>query len=227
MTPAVARLYEAINAERVAVAAAVGASVPTLADWFERVYGVRGATLVETCQQLTYNSAGPYQATGTPKSLDHKFITEDVPDRLDPDERTRRGGRDDTGKPRDGFFFSHIIPLHKRSGRHEACRLVLALEGATSYGASAVADPPGHRSRRGASSTGNGTVALADRPAWLAYHNPTRRPPEVQGNGRLSVKLLEQRICLFQIACIEAFSEPAIDGSEQVAGFVAAALVAQ
>src|SRR5438874_8171829 len=37
--------------------------------------------------------------------------------------------------------------------------LVLALEGATSYGASAVANPPGHLSRRGASSTGNGTVA--------------------------------------------------------------------
>jgi opine dehydrogenase len=84
VTPAVARLYEEINAERVAVAAALGASVPTLADWFERVYGVRGATLVETCQRLTYNSDGPYQATGTPKSLDHKFITEDVPTGLVP-----------------------------------------------------------------------------------------------------------------------------------------------
>ena len=39
---------------------------------------MREATLVETCQRLTYNSDGPYQATGTPKSLDHKFITEDV-----------------------------------------------------------------------------------------------------------------------------------------------------
>ena len=84
VTPAVAWLYEAINAERVAVAAALGASVPTLADWFDRVYGVREATLVETCQRLTYNSDGPYQATGTPKSLDHKFITEDVPTGLIP-----------------------------------------------------------------------------------------------------------------------------------------------
>ena len=84
VTPAVARLYEAINAERVAVAAALGASVPSLADWFDRVYGVREATLVETCQRLTYNSDGPYQATGTPKSLDHKFITEDVPTGLMP-----------------------------------------------------------------------------------------------------------------------------------------------
>ena len=63
VTPAVARLYEAINAERVAVAAALGASVPTLADWFDRVYGVREMTLVETCRRLTYNSDGPYQAT--------------------------------------------------------------------------------------------------------------------------------------------------------------------
>ena len=51
VTPAVARLYEGINAERVAVAAALGASVPSLADWFDRVYGVREATLVETCQR--------------------------------------------------------------------------------------------------------------------------------------------------------------------------------
>src|SRR5881392_4083544 len=53
-------------------------------DWFDRVYGVREATLVETCQRLTDNSDGPYQATGTPKSLDHKFITEDVPTGLIP-----------------------------------------------------------------------------------------------------------------------------------------------
>ncbi len=44
VTPAVARLYRAINAERIAVAAAFGATVPNLEDWFERVYGVRGAS---------------------------------------------------------------------------------------------------------------------------------------------------------------------------------------
>lgn len=84
MTPAVARLYDVIDAERVAVAAALGASVPTLADWFDRVYGVREATIVETCRRLTYDSDGPYQATGTPNSLDYKFITEDVPTGLIP-----------------------------------------------------------------------------------------------------------------------------------------------
>jgi opine dehydrogenase len=79
VTPSVARLYRAINAERVAVAAALGTEVPSLEDWFARTYGVRGATLSETCQLLTTNSDGPYQATGTPRAWDHKYIAEDVP----------------------------------------------------------------------------------------------------------------------------------------------------
>jgi len=79
VTASVARLYTAINAERVAAAAALGAQVPGLEEWFERTYGVRGATLSETCQLLTTKSDGPYQATGTPRSWDHKYIAEDVP----------------------------------------------------------------------------------------------------------------------------------------------------
>jgi opine dehydrogenase len=79
VTASVARLYSAINAERVAVAAALGAQVPGLEDWFERTYGVRGANVPETCQLLTTNSDGPYQATGTPRAWDHKYIAEDVP----------------------------------------------------------------------------------------------------------------------------------------------------
>jgi opine dehydrogenase len=79
VTPSVARLYSAINSERVAIAAALGAQVLNLEDWFERTYGVRGASLPETCQLLTTNSDGPYQATGTPRSWDHKYLAEDVP----------------------------------------------------------------------------------------------------------------------------------------------------
>lgn len=79
VTPAVGRLYQAINAERVAIAAALGAQVPTLEDWFALTYGVRGGDLPETCRLLTTNSDGPYQATGTPRDWSHKYIAEDVP----------------------------------------------------------------------------------------------------------------------------------------------------
>jgi opine dehydrogenase len=79
VTPMVGRLYEAINAERVAVAAVLGAVVPDLAAWFEITYGVREKTLPEACQKLTFNSDGPYQATGTPTSFTNKYIAEDIP----------------------------------------------------------------------------------------------------------------------------------------------------
>src|SRR6266404_844480 len=60
--------------------------------------------------------------------------------------------------------------------------LVLALEGATSYGASAVANPPGHMSRRGASSTGNGTVAPGGS-ARLASLRQSNQAPRGTRNG--------------------------------------------
>src|SRR5262249_26503319 len=80
----VARLYRAIDNERIATAAALGATVPDLADWFAKVYGVRGGSLEESCRLLTSNSDGPYQATGTPTALTHKYISEDVPTGLMP-----------------------------------------------------------------------------------------------------------------------------------------------
>jgi opine dehydrogenase len=84
VTPMIGRLYEAINSERVAVAAKLGAVVPDLAAWFDLTYGVREKTLSETCQKLTFNADGPYQATGTPKSFEHKYVSEDVPAGLIP-----------------------------------------------------------------------------------------------------------------------------------------------
>jgi opine dehydrogenase len=79
VTPMVARLYEAINDERVQVAAAYGAVVPGLEDWIERVYGVREATLVETFRTLTFGKPGPYENTPTPNSFANNFVAEDVP----------------------------------------------------------------------------------------------------------------------------------------------------
>jgi opine dehydrogenase len=79
VTNSVARVYEAISDERVKAAAALGAKVRTMVDWFDIVYHVREASLPEAMQKLTFNADGPYGSTPTPKSFDHNFIAEDVP----------------------------------------------------------------------------------------------------------------------------------------------------
>ena len=84
VTPLVANLLRAVNAERVAVAAALGVKALSLEDWFERAYRVRGSSLVETCQKLTFNTDGPYQPTPSPRSFDHNYVSEDVPTGLIP-----------------------------------------------------------------------------------------------------------------------------------------------
>ena len=78
VTPGVARAYTALSNERVKAATALGAKVPTLEDWFERVYKVREPTLPEAMQKLTYNADGPYGGTPTPKSFESNFVAEDV-----------------------------------------------------------------------------------------------------------------------------------------------------
>jgi opine dehydrogenase len=79
VTNSVARVYQAISDERVKAAAALGAKVPTMTDWFDVVYKVREPTWVEAMQKLTFNADGPYGGTPTPKSLDSNFVAEDVP----------------------------------------------------------------------------------------------------------------------------------------------------
>lgn len=79
VTTSVARVYQAISDERVAIAAAFGAKVPTMTDWFDVVYKVREPTWVEAMQKLTFNPDGPYGGTPTPKSFEANFVAEDVP----------------------------------------------------------------------------------------------------------------------------------------------------
>jgi len=84
VTPAVARMYEAIDAERMAVAAALGVKVPSLVDWIARAYNVREADLVKTFQRLSAEPDGPYVVNKAVGTLNHKYITEDVPTGLIP-----------------------------------------------------------------------------------------------------------------------------------------------
>jgi len=84
VTRAVANLYQAIDAERMAVAAALGVQVPNLVDWIERAYAVREPDLVTTFQRLTAEPEGPYVVNKAVGTLDHKYVTEDVPTGLIP-----------------------------------------------------------------------------------------------------------------------------------------------
>jgi opine dehydrogenase len=84
VTPAVVNLYQALDAERLAIAARFGVTTPSLAEWIGRAYGVREPSLPETFQRLTFDPQGPYQNTPTPTSLAHKYVTEDVPTGLIP-----------------------------------------------------------------------------------------------------------------------------------------------
>lgn len=84
VTPAVARVYEALDAERLALAERLGVEIPDMPEWIDRVYGVREPTLIETFQRLTYDPLGPYRNTPTPASLSHNYVAEDVPTGLIP-----------------------------------------------------------------------------------------------------------------------------------------------
>ena len=84
VTPAVARMYEAIDAERMSIARALNVNVPSLVDWIERAYNVRETDLVKTFQRLTAEPDGPYLANKAAGTLNHKYVTEDVPTGLIP-----------------------------------------------------------------------------------------------------------------------------------------------
>ena len=73
MTPAVCRLIEATDRERLAVARAYGLDLVSTAQTFRNQYGVEGETLYDVLQ------ANPAFAGFAPKTLHHRFLTEDTP----------------------------------------------------------------------------------------------------------------------------------------------------
>lgn len=80
MTPGVVRLLEAIDEERLSVARAYDVNATSAAEWLERSYaGVSGTTLLD---RLLGNPA--YAGIAAPRSLDSRYILEDVPTGLVP-----------------------------------------------------------------------------------------------------------------------------------------------
>lgn len=85
ITPAVARLLERIDAERVAVARGCGVDTPTTAEWLQTSYGLPPGDIY-TC--IRANEA--YSTIDAPRTLDHRYVHEDVPTGLVPLEALGR-----------------------------------------------------------------------------------------------------------------------------------------
>ncbi|EKP93752.1 NAD/NADP octopine/nopaline dehydrogenase family protein [Thermaerobacter subterraneus] len=79
ISPAVARVVEALDAERLAVARALGLRLRSARQWLAEAYGAWGAGLYEAIQ------ANPaYRGIGAPLSVEHRYLDEDVPASLVP-----------------------------------------------------------------------------------------------------------------------------------------------
>jgi opine dehydrogenase len=79
VTPSVARVLEVLDRERVTVAAALGIRARTAMEWLKMAYDATGADLHEAIQ----NQVG-YYGIQAPRTLNHRYITEDVPMSLVP-----------------------------------------------------------------------------------------------------------------------------------------------
>ena len=76
ITPSVARVVEALDAERVGLARAFGVEVPTVRGWLARTYGLEGPELYPLIQRLHHEV---FKDSPAPAALDARYVTEDVP----------------------------------------------------------------------------------------------------------------------------------------------------
>jgi opine dehydrogenase len=79
VTPAVGRVLEVLDRERVTVAAALGIRARTGLEWLKMAYDARGADLTEAI----HNQPG-YRGIMAPRTLRHRYLFEDVPMSLVP-----------------------------------------------------------------------------------------------------------------------------------------------
>ena len=73
-TPYVSHLIEACDAERVAVAEALGVPTFSLIEWYRSVYGGHYPNMYQTLQNV-----GPYATIKAPKSMNTRLLLEDIP----------------------------------------------------------------------------------------------------------------------------------------------------
>ena len=79
VTPSIARVVEAIDSERLAVAKALDVRVPSIREWYTAWYGVTGNDLYAQVQQVK-----AYEGIKGPTTLNTRYLFEDIPTGLVP-----------------------------------------------------------------------------------------------------------------------------------------------
>ncbi len=79
ITPSVAHILEGVDAERIAVATALGLQSVSAREWLYRTYDSPGATLYDAIR-----NTGAYVGIKAPPTIAHRYIWEDVPMSLVP-----------------------------------------------------------------------------------------------------------------------------------------------
>lgn len=79
VTPAIAKVMEAIDRERVRIGTALGIKLMTACEWLKMAYDVEGQDLYETIRM----QAG-YRGIQAPPTINHRYINEDIPMSLVP-----------------------------------------------------------------------------------------------------------------------------------------------
>jgi len=75
MVPGVCRLIERLDEERVAAARAYLVDVPNVYDWLAETYSLRHPTLEQSLQEMAITH---YRYAPAPKSLEHRYLVQDV-----------------------------------------------------------------------------------------------------------------------------------------------------
>lgn len=82
ITPSIANVLQKMDDERLAIAKSVGEDVESLLCWLNRSYGVNANSIYSAIQ-----SVEAYRFIDAPKSLQHRYIFEDIPTGLVPLEK--------------------------------------------------------------------------------------------------------------------------------------------
>ncbi|MBP2665454.1 MAG: octopine/nopaline dehydrogenase [Firmicutes bacterium] len=79
ITPALSKIIEKLDAERLAIGAALGVKLLTIEQWYKESYGVTGANLYDLVQNVK-----AYEGIKGPTTLNTRYIFEDIPTGLVP-----------------------------------------------------------------------------------------------------------------------------------------------